>query len=153
MDDFYKDLEVGKRGEKMVAAALEARGHFVKDLSDDFEARRKDIDIQVFNKQQQTTTIEIKNDVASERTGNVFIETYNDANKSHSFKGWLFYCAAEYICFLQEESHKAHIVKLDELKADIKAHKYRVANTSRTQGYIMPIAALATLPSYFLLAC
>lgn len=152
MDDFYSDLETGKRGEKMVAAALAARGHFVKDLSNDFEARMNDIDLLLVNKQQQTTTIEIKNDLASERTGNLFIETYNSNNQSHSFKGWFFYCAAEYICFVQEESRKAHIVKLEDIKEELKRNKYRVASTSNSQGYLLPITAVATLPSYFLLA-
>ena len=152
MSDFYSDLEVGKRGEKMVAAALAARGHKVKDLSNDLEARRKDIDLLLLNKQQQTTTLEIKNDLASEHTGNVFIETYNEYNKSHSFKGWLFYCEAVYICFVQEVSRKAHIVLLDDLKQELKRNSYRIAHTKETQGYLLPVAALATLPSYFLLA-
>lgn len=152
MSSFYNDLEVGKRGEKMVAAALAARGHIITDLSDDIEARKKDIDLRLLNKQQQTTTLEIKNDVASERTGNVFIETYNSYNRSHSNKGWFFYCAAEYICFLQENSHKAHIVLLDELKEDIKAHRYRLASTSSTQGYLLPVETLTKYKSYHLLA-
>ncbi len=41
---FKDDLEVGKRAEKLVAAALAARGHKVIDVSDDREYQRRDID-------------------------------------------------------------------------------------------------------------
>ena len=152
MSDFYTDLEIGKRGERMVAAALEARGHKITDLSDNLEARRKDIDLLLLNKQQQTTTLEIKNDLASERTGNFFIETYNSRNKSHSLKGWFFYCEAVYICFLQETARIAHIVLLDELKAAIKAHKYKEVNTYETRGYIVPVSDITNLSSYISLS-
>ena len=152
MNDFYKDLEVGKRGERIVAAALAARGHKITDLSDNLEARRKDIDMLLVNKQNQQTTLEIKNDIASEKTGNLFIETYNEYNRSHSYKGWFFYCEAAFICFLQETSRLAHIVSFDDLKADIEAHTYRVVNTSSTQGYLLPVSALAAIPSYICIA-
>lgn len=152
MDDFYNDLKRGKRGETMVAAALAARGHKVIDLSDDLEARKNDIDLLLVNKQQQTTTLEIKNDQRSENTGNLFIETYNSNNKSHSFKGWFFYCRAEFLCFLQEGKRTAHIVALDELKKNIAANAYRTANSSNASGYLVPLEAVKSLPSYFCMA-
>lgn len=150
MDDFYSDLKRGKRGERLVINALEARGHKITDLSDDLEARKVDIDLLLDNGKQQTT-LEIKNDQRSETTGNLFIETYNSNNKSHSFKGWLFYCGAKYICFLQENKHSAHIVALDELKANINENSYRTANSSNASGYLVPVEAIKRLPSYYCL--
>lgn len=151
MEDFYKDLAVGKRGEKIVAAALTARGHKVIDLSDDLAARAKDIDLLLDNGNQQTT-LEIKNDVASERTGNIFIETYNAYNKSHSYKGWFFYCQAIYLCFLQEQSKAAHIVSFDDVRQAIAANHYREVSTATTKGILIPVDELKVMPSYFLLA-
>lgn len=150
MEDFYKDLAVGKRGEKIVAAALAARGHKITDLSDDLAARAKDIDLLLDNGKQQTT-LEIKNDVASERTGNLFIETYNIHNQSHSYKGWFFYCQATYICFLQEQSKAAHIVSFDDVRQAIETNHYREISTASTKGILLPVAALKVMPSYFLL--
>lgn len=152
MDDFYLDLQRGKRGEKLVSAALAARGHIITDLSDDPEARKNDIDLLLVNKQQQTTTLEIKNDQRSESTGNLFIETYNSNNKSHSFKGWFFYCAAEYLCFLQENKRTAHIVSFAELKKNIAANTYRTANSYNASGYLVPLEVVKQLPTYFCLA-
>lgn len=151
MDNFYKDLETGKRGENMVIAALKARKHIITDVSNNWEYRRKDIDLLLENTKHQKTTMEIKNDTASERTGNLFIETYNSNNKSHSYKGWFFYCGAEYICFLQEQSKAAHIVLFDELKEQIAAKAYRTANSSNASGYLLPLDDLKTCNSYFLL--
>lgn len=73
---FYNDLEVGKRGEKAVAAALEKRGHIITDLSNDAEYQRKDIDMMLC-KNGMAVSLEVKNDIKSNTTGNVFIETYN----------------------------------------------------------------------------
>ena len=151
MDNFYKDLEDGKRGEKLVAAALTARGHIVTDMSDNLDYRRKDIDLLLENKQKQITTLEVKNDMRSETTGNLFIETYNVRNQSHSFKGWYFYCEAYYLCFLQETSKAAHIVAFDDLRQAIAATNYREVSTASTKGILVPVDALKAMPSYFLL--
>lgn len=152
MDNFYSSLAIGKRGEQMVADALTARKHIVKDVSDDLEYRRKDIDYVLINQRGQQTTLEIKNDTRSESTNNFFVETYNSNNKSHSYKGWFYYCEAEYICFLQENNRKAYIVSLDELKDNIDANNYRAANSSNARGFLMPIATLQGFNSFFCMA-
>lgn len=150
-NDFYSDLEDGKRGERIVAAALAARGHTITDLSDNYEARQKDIDFALKNRSGAETTLEVKNDIKSESTGNLFIETYNIKNQSHSYKGWFFYCEAQYICFLQEQHKAAHIVSFDDLRATIAAKAYRTANSSNASGYLLPLDDLKTCNSYFLL--
>lgn len=148
---FYEDLYDGKRGEHMVAAALKERNHTITDVSDDWYYRFNDIDFLLENSKHQTTSLEVKNDMASERTGNLFIETYNSGNERHSYKGWFFYCAAEYICFLQETAHKAHIVLFDELKEHMAAKSYRTANSSNARGYLLPLDELKQFNSYKLL--
>ena len=145
---FYYDLNDGKRGEAIVKKALEARTHTVIDMSDNAEYRFMDIDFCLSNRKGQQTTLEVKNDLKSESTGNVFVEYQNDNTQSHSYKGWFFYCRAEYICFVQETAHKAHIVLMEELKDDIKANKYRTRRGQNAMGYLVPIEALARLPSY-----
>jgi hypothetical protein len=121
-------------------------------LSDSWEYRRKDIDLLLENQQQQTTTLEIKNDQRSESTGNLFIETYNSNNQSHSYKGWFFYCEAEFLCFLQENKRTAHIVSFTELKKNIAANAYRTANSYNASGYLVPLEVVKQLPTYFCLS-
>ena len=152
MDDFYTDLKRGKKGEKLVIAALEARGHIVSDVSDNWDYRRNDIDLLLVNKQKQQTTLEVKNDQRSETTGNLFIETYNSNNQSHSYKGWFFYCAADYLCFLQEGNKQAHIVSFAELKKNIASNAYRTANSCNATGYLVPLEVVKQLPTYFCLS-
>lgn len=151
MEDFNKDLARGKVGEALVASALAARGHKVKDLSDDWEYRRIDIDFMLTSAIGDTCTLEVKTDDASERTGNVFIEYANTHNKSHNYDGWYYYCRADYLAFVQRNRNKAHIVSRYDLIDNINNNNYRTANTSSSCGFLMPVSALMALPSYFLL--
>ena len=151
MENFEKDLARGKAGEALVAAALAARGHTVKDLSDDWNYRRIDIDFMLTSPSGSVATLEVKTDDASERTGNIFIEYSNIHNKSHNYGGWYSYCEADYLAFVQQNRHKCHIVSRYDLINNIENNNYRTAATCSSCGFLMPVAALATLPSYFLL--
>ena len=151
MENFNHDLERGKAGEALVAAALTARGHIVKDLSDDWNYRRIDIDMLLTSPTGDTTTLEVKTDDASERTGNVFIEYANIHNKSHNYGGWYNYCEADFLAFVQQNNHKCHIVSRYDLIKNIENNNYRTASTYSSAGFLIPVAALTTLPSYFLL--
>ena len=44
--------------------------------------------------------VEVKNDVKSNYTGNVFVEVSNNNNKRRNYEGWLCYCEADYIAFV-----------------------------------------------------
>lgn len=150
-NDFYLDLSDGKRGEKLVSDALTARGHTVIDLSDDAAARYDDIDMRLYDKSGNTTTLEVKNDIRSNSSGNVFIEYENGNNKSHNYKGWYCYTKARYLAFVQEAHKVAHIVSIDELKQNIKQNSYRTARSNNAAGFLMPVAALQGFESYFCL--
>ena len=147
--DFYNDLEDGKRGEALIIKALAAKGHTITDLSNDKAAAIYDIDLQLTNKNGQTTTLEIKNDMRSEETGNLFIEIYNNTNRAHNYYGWFYYCGADYIAFLQENNRIAHIVSMDDLRALVEANEYRQARSRNSTGYLVPVYVLSTLRSYY----
>ena len=147
---FQTDLAIGKQGEEMVMSALKQRGHNVVDVSDNAEYRKKDIDI-IISKNGQTATIEVKNDLRSNQTGNVYIEIYNTHNPSRNYDGWFAYCDADYLCFVQTGKKKAHIVFRDELVRNCWADKYRKARSSDTEGYIVPIDRLKEYSSYYCL--
>lgn len=144
---FYNDLEVGKRGEKAVAAALLKRGHTVEDLSGCREYQQKDIDFRL-TKNDITITLEVKNDIRSNTTGNVFVETLNRNNLSRNYDGWFCYCEADYLCFVQELWQEAHIVSREELIKAIWGGKYRKVSSPFSEGYIVPIGELKKMNTY-----
>ena len=147
---FYNDLERGNIGEQLVYNALTAKKHKVIDLRNDIEARWNDIDC-VVEKNGLQTTLEIKTDFASERTGNFFIEFQNNNYIKHKYKGWFKYCKAEYICFVQETARKAYIVSFDELKETIENNNFRTASGIDACGFLLPFSALAQFKSLFCL--
>ena len=149
-NEFFQDLSYGKRGEKMVNDALTAQGQNVIDMSNDSEYRKKDIDFRVITKnKKEERTLEVKSDYSSQYTGNFFIEYQNYNNKKRNYKGWYYYCEAEYICFVQQENHKAYIVKFEELKQDIKKNRYRSAPSNDTWGFLVPVAAVENYSSCY----
>ena len=144
---FYDDLEVGKRGERLMKAAFLKRGHQVEDLSENREYQKKDIDMRL-TKGGVSITLEVKNDIKSNSTGNVFIEIYNANNISRNGEGWLCYCEADYLCFVQEFWNKAHIVNREELIRHIWAGEYRKVKTAFSEGFIVPVGQLQKLNTY-----
>ena len=141
--NFYTSLEYGKRGERMVELALTAKGNKMIDVSDDLQYRKYDIDF-VVERKRDTITLEVKSDYKSQETGNFFVEYQNDNNVNHNFEGWYHYSQAQFICFVQQEFHKAYIVLFDELVNDIeKKNSYRRARSNNSWGYLVPITNIA----------
>lgn len=150
MANFINDLQRGRKGEQMVAAALERKGHTIKDVSMDVAYQYKDIDF-LLTKNGKHTTLEVKNDIRSNDTGNVFIEMFNYNNVVRKYKGWFFYCEASYICFLQKDYGKGHIIHHDDMISLVESGKYRQVSSEDTRGFIVPITELQKCESYFCL--
>lgn len=148
---FIDDLAIGKRAEKLVAAALAARGHIVTDVSGNATYQHIDIDFTLESKSGQKTTLEVKNDLRSAQTGNIFIETYNENNHTRHGSGWYCYCEADYLAFVQEVNKQAHIISMNDLINYIENHKPRTCRSTFSAGYIIPITELKQFNSYFCL--
>ena len=146
-ENFQDDLAVGKRGEKLVIDAMNKRGHTVIDVSDDEDYQKKDIDL-VLSKNGITINLEVKNDIKSNYTGNVFVEIYNRNNISRNGLGWFAYSEADYICFVQENYKLAHIVAVDELTKCCWNNWYRQSDSDFSRGYIVPINKLKYYRTY-----
>ena len=151
MSEFEHDLAVGKCGEEKVSSALAAKGHKIQDLSSCREYQEKDLHMLITNKRGETAFIEIKNDVRSNYTGNVFVEYYADNNISRNGQGWFYYCEADFLCFVQETKHVAHIVSREELIRKCNSGAYRTASSQFSRGYIIPIQQLQQYESYYCL--
>lgn len=145
---FNNDLKRGKIGENKIALALSNRGHMVVDVSDIYEYQRKDIDFKLTDKSGNTTTLEVKTDEASERTGNVFIEYFNKNNISRKYKGWYHYCEAVYMAFVQPNRNKAYIVSRYDLYNSIANKDYRTASSYDACGFLVPLNDLRQMDSF-----
>lgn len=149
--EFQFDLLDGKRAEYKVMDALRAKGHTVEDLSDDAAARAKDIDCAI-SKNGNSTTLEVKNDMMSEKTGNLYIECFCKKNPGHNFEGWFNYCEAEHIAFVQETAGSAHIITFEDLKKIVNDYRdRRVDSKYGSSGYLVPVKELPKLKSYYCL--
>lgn len=146
---FNQTNKAGKRGERLVADALRKKGNTVDDVSNDIWFQTRDIDFIISRNGQTDTTLEVKNDIKSNYTGNVFAEDINYNNKSRNYKGWLHYCEANYICFVQEQLGLAHIVAFDELCRNIWSGYYRQGGNDETRGFLIPIEKLKKYKSYY----
>lgn len=146
-NDFKKDLKDGLRGEKLFMDAMAARRHNVEDLRNDAEYRKKDVDFRI-SKNGVEVLVEVKNDIKSNYTNNVYVELTNNNNKSRNFEGWFCYCEADYIAFVQEQHNKIHLVQMNELIKNCWDNKYRVAASYDTTGYIVPIHQLEKYITY-----
>lgn len=152
MTDFYSDNQVGKIGEAAVAAALKSKGHTVEDVSNIYEWQRKDVDF-ILRRNSSSTTLEVKNDVKSNTTGNVYVETWCEENKSRDGDGWYHYCEAEYIAFVQMKRGSAHIVQFQELIHLIDTHNYKTSKKwdGSSEGILVPLADIKQCSTYYYL--
>ena len=143
--DFLTDMKSGKAAESAVSQALEAKGHMVIDVSDHRQYQQLDIDF-LLERNGKAASLEVKNEIRSEETGRVFLETrYKDS------KGWFAVCGADYVAFCQMEQGIAHLVALDELRASVCANSYPACwNQWKTAcGILFPIEELQKLQSYY----
>lgn len=152
MTNFNNDNKTGKIGEAAVIDALTILGHKVVDVSNDEDYQKLDIDL-LLCRNGQTTTLEVKNDVRSNTTGNVYIETYCQENYSRGGQGWYHYCQARYIAFVQMRKQKAHIILFDDLVNLIDTHNYNKLDKwdGSAQGYIVPLTHIKQCKSYYCL--
>lgn len=105
---FNQQLQIGKSGEAIVAAWLQKRGNKVKDVSDDKEYQKRDIDLVITNKDGVELTMEVKTDYKLHKSGNLFFEStyhkdWGDTN------GWYDYCEADYVVFYDVIGNKLYI--------------------------------------------
>jgi hypothetical protein len=143
--EFYTDYNSGKAAEVAVFRALTEKGHNLTDVSGHKQYQQLDIDF-LLTKNGNCASLEVKNDLRSEETNRVFLET-----KCGFTLGWFHTCYADYVAFCQMGKGIAHIVALDELREKALSGKY-TEKTNRWQtasGIPFPISALEQMESYY----
>ena len=137
-------IEPVNAGEYEVKKFLRGRGIQVEDVSDKPQYWAKDIDLIATNPLTgASAAIEVKLDARINDTGNFFIEFENPRSKNSN--GWLYFCEADFLYYIDSNSLLTYIIKIDELRRFIATHKRDLAIKSTYDGsigYIVPLAAM-----------
>ena len=137
-------IEPVNAGEYEVKKFLRGRGIQVEDVSDNPHYWAKDIDLIATNPLTgASAAIEVKLDARINDTGNFFVEFENPRSKNSN--GWLHFCEADFLYYIDSNSFLTYIIKIDELRHFIAIHKRELAIKSTFDGsigYIVPLAAM-----------
>ena len=133
-------------GELKAYKLLSDNNWVVQDLTRCEQYYDKDIDLSITDG-HRSYTIEVKWDNVISRTGNMFIETFTDLDKSK--QGWFLFCEADYIFYGDSKNNLFHIFRTQNLRDYIsnhttperKAPDYNKRGKLKkiSQGYIVPI--------------
>ena len=133
-------------GELRAYNYLQDNGWTVQDVTNNPEFWDKDIDF-VVSSGSQSLTIEVKWDSRIHATGNMFIETVTDLDKSKC--GWFSYCQADYIYYGDSYNQLFYVFKTDDLRKFVSSHmmeerkapdyNYRGILKKVSQGMLVPI--------------
>lgn len=142
-------------GELELKRWLRLNDYIVEDVSDNPLYWDQDIDlIAQLPHSQRSITIEVKWDSRIAETGNLFVETYNEASKNRL--GWIKFSKADYIYYGDSNSRKFYKISRALLKEYVEDNKkdlvYRTAADYRngvmissSGGYLVPIEKIRNL--------
>ena len=130
---------------------LTRNGWIIDDLTKCPQYFDKDIDF-LAHSDSEAHTIEVKWDSRIADTGNMFIETITDLDKSMA--GWFEFCQAEYIFYGDSQNELFYVFKTDDLRDFVshntmeerKAADYSFLGKIKkvSQGMIVPIEPFST---------
>lgn len=145
--DFEKDLEVGKKYERLFATHLQHQPNAEVTMWDTY---CNVYDILVTYNQPlglpKSVSFEIKRDFVFENTKNILVELWNDVTTKK--KGWFWHCKADWlVVFVNEVEYYA--IPMFDLSMHFTAnfHKYACKDIKQTNGwitrnYVCPLAQL-----------
>lgn len=106
-------------GELRAYNYLQASGWSVEDVTQNQEYWDKDIDF-VAHSGDQSLTVEVKWDSRIAQTGNMFIETITDLDKSKG--GWFSFCQADYIYYGDSVNQLFYVFRTADLREFVSNH-------------------------------
>lgn len=133
-------------GELRAYNYLQSCGWTVQDVTQNPQYWDKDIDF-VVSSPSQSLTIEVKWDSRIASTGNMFIETITDLDKSK--EGWFTFCQADYIYYGDSQNQLFYVFKTADLRQFVSSnmmeerkaadYNYRGLLKKVSQGMLVPI--------------
>ena len=122
----------------------------IKDVSDIVEFRKKDIDFLYSIDGKGWTSVEVKTDNRMSKTGNIVVENAMFRKKGR-VNGWLYYCEAHILCFVDDNNYVFYFFDWDKLRKEIKKGRWEKRwfknGTDNCNGevYVIPLKELFEL--------
>ena len=149
VDNFYTDLEKGKRGERIAreAFASHSSDYDFIDVSNQSEYYYKGDIKAVDKKSGQEYYIEVKNDSCISYTGNVLCEEEVYYKEKGYSKPGNMYCDSDIYAVVSEPERKIYVMDFKILKANYLKGKYRYIDWPQqaTVAYLLPITTVREL--------
>ena len=113
MDNFTKQLELGKKGENIVIDYLNEKFEEVVDVSDDKKYQDMDVDFLCYRHndkgEYKEFKVELKTDYRMDKTGNLFFELSHE-RKTGTYKGFFYKSQADFLLNLNANTNKLYVV-------------------------------------------
>lgn len=153
MNLFQRQSKLGEIGEALVGAYLQRNGRKVIDVTKDKNYFAKDIDFLCSDEDGVNfTSLDVKYDTCFTYTGNLFIE-YELAYETGCKPGWIKYCLAEYIYYVDAATHMCLIFKTEEMKEYVEENNCKTVvcrdGFKDARGYAVPAAEYKLTGNYY----
>lgn len=130
----------GREGELLFMRTMRNEGFTVEDVSHNSAYYYKG-DALITNPATGNTRIfEVKTDNVINRSGNLYLETFNINSERQNFKGWFEFCKCDYLAYIDAVAKKIYCFVLADLKervAQINPPKGKCGFDS--EGYKLPL--------------
>lgn len=138
---FEEDNSAGKRGESLFRDFLEKTGKKCRDVSDDPNYQREDIDFIVEGKSGSGLSFEVKNDSKIAYTGNIFYESIS--NVDYGTIGCFEKTKADFIVICSEPENRFYIIRSETLRNFVRNNRESLRYIPRVEGsnsagYLVP---------------
>ena len=132
-------------GELRAYNYLQDIGWSVDDVTHNEQYFDKDIDLVAYRGTERLT-VEVKWDSRIATTGNMFIETYADLDRSKM--GWFLFCEAEYIYYGDSVNQLFYVFKTSDLREFVSTHymEERKAGDYNRKGVLKKVSQGMLVP-------
>ena len=133
----------GKRGEKLFAERMSAKGYIVENVSNDPSFWNKDIDFIIESPYTgEVKAFEVKYDSCINRTGNLYLELTNI--HSQGGKGWYKFCEADVLAYGDAQIDIFHMIPVEKLREVTNQCYYPIGSCDggESTGLLVPLKDL-----------
>ena len=148
--DFNSTISQGNGGESLLKQYMIKKGFQIIDRSNDPAYQAKDIDFEFSRDGKHWSSVEVKSDYRMAQTGNIVVEVAMYRKKGKS-KGWLYYCEADYLCFIDMQSYNFYFFDWEGLQREVLNGRWKFTifdnGTDNCDGEVckIPLKDLAKL--------
>ena len=149
--DFNTTRSSGTDGEELLKNYLiKKKGCQIINRADDPEYRAKDIDFEYSTDGKTWCSVEVKSDKRMAKTGNIVVEVAM-YRKSGKVNGWLYYCEADILCFIDVVNYNFYFFDWKKLQQLVLNGRWKFTKfdngTDNCEGEVckIPVSDLAEM--------